>query len=144
MKSGDPVTAAFMTWRRPNKEPYRSGAHGQRFVNHYANGMAKDYGNFKSDTKLPKGSIVVKDSFVVTESGEVMSGPMFLMEKKYAGFNSDSNDWLFMMIQPDGDIVGMTNGPGASKVQFCAGCHNQAPLGQDNLYYLPETVRKSN
>jgi hypothetical protein len=27
MSSGDPVTAAFQRWRRPNREPSRSGVH---------------------------------------------------------------------------------------------------------------------
>ncbi len=144
MNSGDPVTAAFQAWRRPNREPYRSGVHGQRFVNHYANDVAQDYGVFKSGKPFPEGSIIVKDSFAVTETGEVMSGPMFLIEKKEKGFNPSSKDWLFMMIKPDGEIVGITNGPGASKVRFCANCHNQAPDGQDQLYFLPKSVRRYN
>jgi hypothetical protein len=48
MSSGDPVTAAFQSWQRSNREPSRSGVHGQRFVNHYANDLAQDYGVFKS------------------------------------------------------------------------------------------------
>jgi hypothetical protein len=143
MSSGDPVTAAFQSWRRPNREPYRSGVHGQRFVNHYANDLAQDYGDFKSGKPFPEGSIIVKDSFAVTETGEVMSGPMFLIEKKEKGFNPRSKDWLFMMIKPNGEIVGITKGAGDSKMQFCADCHSQAPDGQDQLYFMPESVRRN-
>jgi hypothetical protein len=144
MSSGDPVTAAFQGWRRPNREPYRSGVHGQRFVNHYANDLAQDYGMFESGMPFPEGSIIVKDSFAVTETGAVMSGPMFLIEKKEKGFNPSSKDWLFMMINPSGEIVGITKGSGASKVRFCADCHNQAPDQQDQLYFIPESVRRNN
>jgi len=144
MNSGDPVTAAFQSWRRPNREPYRSGVHGQRFVNHYANDLARDYGAFKSGKPFPEGAIIVKDSFAVTESGEVMSGPMFLIEKREKGFNTPSKDWLFMMIKPSGETVGITNGAGASKVRFCAECHSQAPAGQDQLYFMPESVHRNN
>ncbi len=144
MKSGDPVAAAFQTWRRPNREPYRSGVHGQRFINHYANDLAEDYGDFKLGKPFPEGAIIVKDSFAVTESGGVMSGPMFLIEKKENGFNPSSKDWLFMMIKPSGEVVGITNGVGASKVRFCAECHSQAPDGQDQLYFMPDSVRRNN
>jgi hypothetical protein len=99
MSSGNPVTAAFQSWRRPNREPFRSGVHGQRFVNHYVNDLAQDYGVLKSGKPFPKGSIIVKESFAVIETGEVMSGTMFLIEKKEKGFNPRSKDWLFMMIK---------------------------------------------
>lgn len=70
-----------------------------------------------------------------------MSGPMFLIEKRKKGFNPSSKDGLFMMINPDGRIIGITNGRGAQNVQFCADCHNLAPEGQDQLYFLPESTR---
>ena len=73
-----------------------------------------------------------------------MTGPLFLMEKKEPGFNVTSNDWLFMTIAADGTVEGMTKGKGAKKVQFCATCHNKAPGGHDNLYFLPEEIRQRN
>jgi len=54
--------------------------------------------------------LVAKDSFTVTQSGGVMTGPLFLMEKREAGFNSATNDWLYMMVRPTGAVVGITNG----------------------------------
>ena len=101
----------------------------QRVVNlvHY---MAREY------------PFVVKDSFTVTEGGEVMTGPLFLMEKRENGFNAGSNDWLYMMVQPTGAVAGITNGQNSAAVRFCADCHNKTPKGQDNLYFLPKELRQ--
>ena len=142
LESGDPVAGAYQNWKRYNAAPYRSSLHGELFVNNYANPLAKRYGRFEKLGRLPPGAIVIKDSFTVTERGEVMTGPLFLMEKKEAGFNKASNDWLYMTIRADGSIEGLTGGQGAENVEFCAACHNKAPAGQDNLYFLPEEIRR--
>lgn len=141
--SGDPVVTAYQSWRRYNTAPYRSALHGERFVNNYANRAAGGYARFEKLGAMPPGAIIAKDSFTVTEAGQVMTGPFFLMEKKQAGFNAASNDWLFMMIRPDGALVGITRGRGSDNVAFCAACHNKAPAGQDNLYLLPKKVRRN-
>jgi hypothetical protein len=73
-----------------------------------------------------------------------MSGPMFLIEKKEKGSNPRSKDWLFMMIKPNGEIVGITKGSSASKVRFCADYHSQVPDGQGQLYFMPGSVRRGN
>lgn len=142
--SGDPVASAYQAWRRYNKVPYRSSLHGALFVNNYANATAARYGKYERLGSLPAGSIVVKDSFAVTEGGEVMTGPLFLMEKRESGFNPASNDWLFMMVEPNGAVAGITNGKNSAAVSFCADCHNKAPKGHDNLFFLPEEVRRRN
>lgn len=142
--SGDPVTGAYQTWRRYNTVPYRSALHGALFVNNYANPAASRYGHYEHLGSLPAGSIVVKDSFAVTETGEVMTGPLFLMEKREAGFNAASNDWLYMLIEPSGTVTGITKGKNAAAVRFCAECHNKAPGSHDNLYFLPEEIRRRN
>lgn len=140
--SGDPVVSAYQSWQRYNTAPYRSSLHGERFVNNYANRSAARYARFEKLGAMPPGAIIAKDSFNVTKSGQVLTGPFFLMEKKPPGFNPASNDWLFMMIRPDGGLVGITRGRGSDNVVFCAECHNKAPAGQDNLYLLPKKVRR--
>ena len=142
LASGDPVTGAYQNWRRYNKVPYRSAPHGELLVNNYANPTAKRYGKYESLGRLPVGSVVVKDSFVVTEGGEVMTGPLFLMEKREQGFNAASNDWLYMMVHPSGAVAGITKGKNSAAVKFCADCHNKAPKGHDNLLFLPEEIRR--
>jgi hypothetical protein len=142
LASGDPVMGAYQSWNRYNKVPYRSAPHGELLVNNYANSTAAGYGRYEKIGSLPPGSVVVKDSFIVTDSGEVMTGPLFLMEKREAGFNAASNDWLYMMVHPTGEVAGITNGKNSAAVKFCADCHNKAPKGQDNLLLLPENVRR--
>ena len=142
LASGDPVTGAYQNWRRYNSVPYRSSLHGELLVNNYANAAAADYGKYENIGSLPAGSVVVKDSFTVTESGDVMTGPLFLMEKREIGFNAGSNDWLFMVVRPTGAVEGITNGKNSAAVRYCAVCHNMAPKAQDNLYLLPEEIRR--
>lgn len=140
--AGDPVTQAYQSWRRFNTAPYRSGPHGQRFVNNYANKEASGYGRYEKIGALPEGAMVAKDSFIVAKGGQVLTGPFFLMEKKYKGFNPDARDWLFMMVGADGALVGITGGEGSRKVEFCGVCHNDAPRGQDGLWLLPKKLRR--
>lgn len=144
LESGDPVAGAYQNWKRYNTVPYRSSLHGELFVNNYANPLARRYGRFEELGRLPPGAIVIKDSFTVTERGEVMTGPLFLMEKKEPGFNKSTNDWLYMTVRADGSISGITGGRGGENVEFCAACHNKAPAGQDNLYFLPQEIRQRN
>lgn len=139
--SGDPVVLAYQEWKRFNRFPYRSPNHGQRFVNHYANAKARSYGRFEGMKSLPAGSIVVKDSFVVTEGGQLRTGPLFLMEKMGPGFKSTAGTWRFMMLRPDGTVVGMTGGKGAKNVEFCAECHKAAGPEQEYLYFMPDEFR---
>ena len=78
--SAFPDAARYRLWRRYNTVPYRSAQHGERYVNNYANGIANDYRHFEASGNLPKGSILVNDSFALTASGDVFSGPRFVME----------------------------------------------------------------
>lgn len=72
--------------------------HGALLVNYYTNAAAAGYGEYNNLGSLPTGSVVVKDSFIVTEGGEVMTRLLFLMEKREPGFNAASNDWLYVTI----------------------------------------------
>ncbi len=139
--SGDPVTLAYQSWKRYNKTPYRSGPHGERFVNHYANDKAADYGRFENLKPLPAGSIIIKDSFAVTRNGAVMTGPLFMMEKMKPGFASAGGNWRYLMLRPNGSLVGMTGGADAGKVRFCAECHRSAGTEHDFLFLMPEQAR---
>jgi len=141
-QAGDPVTQAYQRWHRYNATPYRSTLHGQRFVNVYGNSQARGYGRFEKAGTMPEGAMLAMDSFVVTESGQVMTGPFFLMEKRERGFDATTGDWLYMMVGADGEMVGITNGEGSARVGFCAGCHRGAPEGQAGLWLIPEAFRK--
>ncbi len=138
--SGDSASKTYRGWRRYNRVPYRSATHGERFVNNYANALAKAYGSFESAGPMPNGALLAKDSFAVTARGDVFSGPLFLMEKMAPGFSPANNDWRYSMIMPDGSLFGETGGPGAARVEFCHTCH--AEVGDaDNLFFVPEGNR---
>lgn len=140
--SGDPVSAGYRDWQRFNTAPYKSMTHGRRYVSNYANAIARDYGKHEAAGRLPVGSVVAKDSFVVTEDGTVSAGPLFVMEKMEAGFNYVSGDWRYSMISADGVLLGRTKGAGAERVEFCIACH-LAVEDQDHLFFVPQQVRLS-
>ena len=139
--SGDPVALAYQSWKRYNKTPYRSGPHGERFVNHYANDKAAGYGKFENLKPLPTGSIIIKDSFTVTRNGAVMTGPLFMMEKMEPGFVPSGGNWRYLMLRPNGALVGMTGGADGNRMKFCADCHKGAGAEHDFLYFMPKESR---
>lgn len=140
-RSGDPLFLAYQDWKRFTRLPYRAGSHGERFVHHYANRQAEKYRAYEDAGPLPVGSIVIKDSFTVTGQGQVMHGPLFMMEKMPEGFPSAAGTWRFMMLRGDGSVVGLTGGRNENAVRFCAECHVKAGAEQDFLYFMPDEAR---
>ncbi len=142
MKAGYALSGrrVYDGWRRYNRAPYLSATHGRRYVNNYANPRAAAYGRFEGAGRLPVGAIVAKDSFTVTEDGEISPGPLFLMEKMPKGFNYASGDWRYTAIMPDGSVLGVTGGENAAAVEYCIGCH-LAVESQDHLYFPPPKMR---
>jgi hypothetical protein len=138
---GDPVVLGYQSWKRYNKTPYRSSNHGERFVNHYGNDKAAGYGKFENLDPLPAGAIIIKDSFTVTRGGTVKTGPLFMMEKMDPGFATAGGNWRYLMLRPDGTLVGMTGGADSSKVGFCADCHKAVGAKHDFLFFMPREAR---
>ncbi len=136
-RSGNPSAGSYSSWRRYNSVPYLSSTHGNHYINNYANEKARDYGSGK---RLAVGSVIAKDSFSVTETGGILLGPLFLMEKMPKGFSYVSGDWKYSLIQPDGTMFGETNGVGSKRVQYCISCH-LALEAQDHLYFVPPEYR---
>ena len=86
---------------------------------------------------MPVGSVLAKDSFEVTDRGDVITASLSLMEKMPAGFNPEGRDWRYTMIMPDGTLFGTTNGEGSERVAFCIECHIAAGRAQDQLFFIP-------
>ena len=135
------AAAAYRTWRRYNKTPYRSVTHGERFVNNYGNSAAKAYGGYEKAGDMPAGAMLAKDSFAVTTRGDVFLGPLFLMEKMVPGFNAASRDWRYSMVMPDGSLFGVTQGQGSERVKFCITCHESVGGDSNPLFFVPEDYR---
>ncbi len=140
-KSGSDIAVSYATWPRYSKQAYQSGTHGGRYVQNYANATARAYGAYEQAGQMPVGSVLAKDSFGVTPRGKVSIGPLFLMEKMNAGFNSDGGDWRYTMIMPNGSVFGTTWGAGSEKVQFCAECHFSVSPDVDSMFFMPEEYR---
>lgn len=141
-KAGIAAVANYQQWANLALAPYQSATHGGRYVNNYANGIgAETYGRYEKVGKMPAGSVLAKDSFVVNPDGRVAIGPLFIMEKLAAGTNADTHDWRYAMIMPNGAVLGTTGGKDAANVAFCAECHATVADDQDSLFFLPEDVR---
>jgi len=139
--SGSPVARDYQNWRRYNSAPYLSATHGNHYLNNYANQRALAYGEFEAAGRLPVGSVIAKDSFAVTNSGGILIGPLFIMEKMPQGFNYVSADWKYTLIRSDGTLFGETKGPGAERVEYCISCH-LARERYDHLYFIPMDSRR--
>ena len=141
-KSKNQIAGSYAKWTVYNKQPYASDTHGGRYVNNYANKTGAAYGKFEKAGKLKAGSVLAKDSFVVDPAGHLSVGPLFLMEKMKAGFNTPSGNWRYTLIGPDGSVIGETGGKGSKNVEFCAECHAGVGDTQDHLFFMPKDVRK--
>ena len=140
-RSGSATAASYQGWRRMNTAPYLSATHGNHYLNNYVNEIgAAAYGRFEKAGTLPVGTIIAKDSFSMTRSGEILLGGLFVMEKMPKGFNYVSGDWKYAFLQADGTLFGETKGTGSKRVEYCIGCH-LAVEHQDHLWFLPKPYR---
>lgn len=132
----------YTTWRRFAIAPYRSRRHNGRYVSNYANTVAAGpYSRYEAAGTMPVGSILAKDSFVVSEGGRVMFSALALMEKMPPGFNPEGGDWRFTLVLPDGRVFGRTGTSDGYAVNFCQKCHHKATPETDFLQLLPEAYR---
>lgn len=140
-RAGRAAASGYQDWRRFNIAPYLSAAHGNHYLSNFVNAIgAETYGRFEKGGAHPVGTVIAKDSFSLTRSGEILLGALYLMEKMPAGFNHASGDWKYALVRPDGTFVGETNGPGRERVEYCIGCH-LAKQNQDHLWFLPRAFR---
>ncbi len=136
----EPAIGNYQRWRRYNGTPYRSRAHGNRYVNNYANAQAARYARMEAAGAMPPGAVLAKDSFTVTEAGEVFGAPIFVMQKLAPGNSPATADWRYLMILPDGSLFGDSRGENAEQIDFCHGCHEQQ-AAQDYLFLVPAEYR---
>ncbi len=141
-KAGILAAKRWGNWTQFSSLSYRSDTHGGRFVNNYSNRIGKNaYSQYEDVKRMPVGSTLAKDSFVVNANGTVAPGPLFTMEKMTAGFNKDTADWRYAMVMPDGTLFGITGGQNAAGLKFCHDCH-EANEDNDMMMFLPEEYRK--
>ncbi len=139
--SREPAAKRYRRWRRYNTAPYRSAAHGNRYVNNYGNAKAGGYDTLKPGEKMPLGAVLVKDSFTVGTDGIATAGALFIMEKLARGTAPDQGDWRYVMVMPDGSYFGDSRGQNQAAMAFCHGCHG-AQSDRDGLLFVPEGYRR--
>lgn len=138
---GDPAAEGFTSFATFSKRPYRTAAHGSRFVMNYANAIAAtEYGKWEKAGVFPVGSVLVKSSFGIDPNGVATVGPLALMEKMKRGFAPLSGDWKYSLIEPDGEIVGVTGGEFEGRIAYCNICHRRR-ADDDYLYFLTPEQR---
>jgi hypothetical protein len=136
------ATGQWGDWEHFATRAYVSDTHGGRFVQNAANDLAAErYGSYEDVSRMPIGSILAKPSFTVASDGEAALGPLFLMEKMTRGWNADSADWRYAMVNADGSTFGVTGGQNSDGMMFCHECH---AAGQDSDYmlFMPEAFRR--
>ena len=142
-KAGVRQISGYQNWLNIAAAPYQSATHGNRYVNNYADAHGDyRYKKFEKAGKMPQGTVLAKDSFVVRPDGKVSVGPMFIMQKMVAGFRKSTGDWRYSMILPNGKVAGITGGKGMS-MKFCAECHESVAPDQDYIMLLPDEFRKT-
>ena len=127
----DPISLeasnAYSSWKKVNTEPVLSATHGGRHVFTYINDVAMSAG-MEANLPFTVGSFIAKESFD-KNSGAV--GPVFLMEKREAGYDPDRGDWHYSMI--DGGKVKLSGSSQNKGTKFCSDCHVAVQV-QDYVY----------
>lgn len=132
----------YRNWQRENSSPYLSAGHGNRFLNNYSNPKGEGYLKLRRGEKMPVGAILAKDSFTVTEDKEIFPGALFIMEKTAPGINPKTDDWRYVMIMPDGSLLGDSNVADDESMKFCHDCHQRAK-SRDFLFLIPQAFRSN-
>lgn len=130
----------YQSWRRYNTAPYLSATHGLRFINNYANEKGRGYGTLSVGQSLPAGTVLAKDAMTLTADGKNFPGALFIMEKLPAGANSETADWRYLVVNPDGSLFGDTKGDEPELVDYCHACH-ESKADQDYVFLIPEEFR---
>ena len=125
-QSDEPAAKNYQELLKFNSAPYLSAGHGNRFLNNYGNRVSENYLRLEEGEAMPVGSVLLKDSFTVTDDDEIFAGALFIMEKLAGNASPDTGDWRYVMILPDGSKIGDTTGANPEAMTFCHTCHIQA------------------
>lgn len=124
------VGADYAQYRKLTDRPFQSADHGGRWVDVYANAVGA--AAYLSGAAMPVGSIVVKTS-VQDDHGapSEIPGPVFVMEKRAAGYDPAHDDWYYAIrwADPPAAERAKFGGPfywrGKSpRVAYCWQCHD--------------------
>jgi len=124
------VGADYRRYRKLTDRPFQSLDHGSRWVDVYVNAIGADA--YLSGAPIPVGTIVVKTSWQ-NDGGRPsnVAGPVFVMEKRAAGYAPEHDDWYFALhwAKPPPPEARKFGGPiywrGKSpRAAYCWECHD--------------------
>lgn len=141
--TGVPGVPDYRSWEVVSSSPLVSATHGAMMVNHIVNPEAaalyKKWEDMAGE-RFPPGTILAKESFRITASGEVLAGPLFLMEKVAPGGAPRTDDWIYTRVFDDGRVQ-RTLGPGDTHLVFCHDCHAATLDMFDGMFFPPPEFR---
>ena len=137
------IVEDYQSWKLFSDAPYMSATHGQRYVNSYANEIARNYDSLQIGETLPVGSVLAKDSITILDDKSVYAGALFIMEKLPEGQSPATADWRYVMVIPDGSLFGDTHGERSELMAYCHECHLSV-AERDHTFFVPEEYRVSN
>jgi hypothetical protein len=126
------IAKTFGNWERASDYPFIYDQVGDQYLVVYGNDRA--VGEEKTvwmDRNMPIGATVVAAGFKIDDQGVLSPAPAMIYEKMINGYTIARGNWRQTMIAPDGDIIGVTNGPGADNLTVCQDC---AAGSADRLY----------
>ena len=127
----------YRAWGKAVTGPAAPGFHGGRFLLTWVNEAGFDeYVEYDTENaEMPVGTVIAKESFEVSDTGEATPGPLFIMQKVEEEKTPDTDGWYYMMVAPNGE-------PQAVPVMTaCNDCHSSFGDAQDYLGYPVEEVR---
>lgn len=142
-KAGDKrwIPAEFVNdyrgWKAASDFPAASDVHGERFLVTFVNPVGEaEYMKFQeTGTKMPEGSVLVKESYTVNEQGKVTHGPLFIMQKVAEGVSPVTGDWYYMAVTAQGEPMTM------DVVTACSTCHQERFGKRDGMGYPQPAAR---
>ncbi|MEM9043196.1 MAG: hypothetical protein AAGC81_00770 [Pseudomonadota bacterium] len=144
--NGVPDVSRYRTWTNVTTAPLVSATHGRRLVNHLVNDIALElYTQWEGmkGQRFPTDAAVAKESFRITQSGEVRPGPLFIMQKAAPGASPATDDWIYTRVFPDGTFQ-RTLGTASDKVLFCHDCHVKVLKDYDAMFFPTVPFRAKN
>lgn len=138
-----PGVPDYRAWQVVSTSPFVSSTHGSLMINHIVNPVAAElYTRWEgmAGKTFPEGSILAKESYRVTATGEIRVGPLFLMEKAATGTVPETGDWIYTRVFTDGRVQ-RTRGPEGDRMMFCSDCHAATIDIYDAMFFPPEERR---
>ncbi len=138
-----PGVPEYRGWQVVSASPFVSATHGSMMINHIVNPVAAElYTQWEemAGKRFPEGSILAKEGYRITPSGEVRVGPLFLMEKAAPGASPETDDWIYTRVFTDGRFQ-RTLGPDANRMMFCHDCHAATIDAYDAMFFPPKEFR---